>query len=323
MTSALRRHDARISLGYVPGWVDDGDPERGRLQVGGQDAPRQPGRIWHSPRVSYLDVKGHRPGTLHDYESEYRGIQQLRREGCGEVELHGFTHLHPDRSAWAAAADRYENIRWFRELGRDAARTIESLPHSEHPLVRGAEALQSLFGITPTTLICPGDEWTDAALETALDLNFMLVSSYYLAIRCEERFCWAQQIQAPYLNESARGRLESAFPVVGYFHDYEPAVHGVGWFRGCLDQWISAGAQRVMDFRELSAYLSRTVAVEEGPELRLHIAATAPVAPPRPIRVFVRSGRPATVPSATVEGPALELHPAPGANGAFYTDLVI
>src|SRR6185369_6760554 len=33
VAAELRRHDARLGIGYVAGWVDDGDSERGRLLV--------------------------------------------------------------------------------------------------------------------------------------------------------------------------------------------------------------------------------------------------------------------------------------------------
>src|SRR3954447_6890194 len=37
--------------------------------------------------------------------------------GLAALECHGFAHLHPDLAAWTAAADRFDNPDWFRELG--------------------------------------------------------------------------------------------------------------------------------------------------------------------------------------------------------------
>jgi hypothetical protein len=323
MTEILRRHEARISLGYVPAWVDDGDAERGRLQVAGRVVPRRAGEIWPSHQVQYRDLCGHQPGALYDYQSEYRGIRRLCRAGCGDVELHGFTHLHPDRLAWAGADDRYENVHWFRELGQAAAEAINRLPADGHPLARGVEALQTTFGVRPTTLICPGDEWTNGVLETALDLGFALISSYHLAVRCEERFCWAQQIQAPYLNEPAPRWFESIFPVVGYFHDFEPATQGVSWFRDHFERWLAAGARRVMDFRELSAHLAHSIALEIDNQPRLCITSEIPIAAPRPMRVFMHFGGLAAPLSleAILEGRTVRLPSAAFLDGASYVEL--
>ncbi|HUG67549.1 MAG TPA: hypothetical protein VMM76_07345 [Pirellulaceae bacterium] len=50
--------------------------------------------------------------------------------------------------------------------------------------------------------------------------------------------------------------LDSGLPVVGYFHDQELALQGVGWFTRYLDAWQEAGFRRFIDFRELAAALS-------------------------------------------------------------------
>src|SRR5262249_8331846 len=47
----LARRKGRVSIGYVPGWVDDGDPARGTLQISGQRVERVPGRVHPSPLV--------------------------------------------------------------------------------------------------------------------------------------------------------------------------------------------------------------------------------------------------------------------------------
>lgn len=255
--AALKARNARLSLGYIPGWVDDGDAARGELQVGGQPVPRRPGAIYPSSQVRYLDRAGHSPGTIHDYRSEYRGIQHLRAAGLGEVELHGYTHLHPDLNAWAQAADRYHAINWFREFGEPATRALRDLSQARHPLEAGLASLQSQYSSRPVALICPGDEWTNDVLERALDLGFELVSSYYLAVRHGDRFCWCVHVCAPYLDQPNGEWLDSGLPVVGYFHDQELALQGIGWFTHHLDAWQDAGFRRFVDFRELAAALFR------------------------------------------------------------------
>ena len=96
--------NGRISVGYVSGWVDSGDVTRGRVKVAGRVPRRVPGQVYPSPLVQYQDLTGYAPGTLYDYEAEFRGIQALRAAGLGDVELHGHTHMHPDSASWVTSA---------------------------------------------------------------------------------------------------------------------------------------------------------------------------------------------------------------------------
>jgi hypothetical protein len=288
----LKKRNARLSIGYVSGWVDDGDAARGKLEVTGVSPVRIPGRIHPSPAVKYQDLTDHAPGVLHDYESEYRGIQALRTAGLGDIELHGYTHMHPDSVAWARASDRDETwpaTSWYRELGRAAEESIAARSPEEHPLALGLAAFRHYFGVHPTTLICPGDQWTNTVLERALDLGLQLVSSYYLALRDGDRFCWAQHVCAPYLDTPDPVWFAAGLPVVGYFHDRELALEGVGWMSHCFDQWQDAGARRFMDFRELAAALSRRLSLQEYHGV-LHLTVTNASALPlvRPLTVGIR-----------------------------------
>jgi hypothetical protein len=280
--AVLRDHDARLSVGYVAGWVDDGDAARGLLRVAGREAERVTARVHPSPRIQYLDRAGHLPGTLHDYEAEFSGLQSLRQAGRAEVELHGYTHLHPDRLAWARAADRYETSSWFRELGAAAA----TRPPDEHPLARGIAAFADYFHTDPAALICPGDQWTNAALERALDLGLQMVSSYYLALRDSGRFCWSTHVCAPYLDRPGPSWFDAGLPVVGYFHDREPAVDGVAWIARWLERWREAGAERFLDLRELAAAVGRRLSLDESAGvLRLTVTNEAAPGLPRPLRI--------------------------------------
>jgi hypothetical protein len=278
--------NGRVSLGYSAGWIDDGDALRGRLTVNGKDVPREAGRVHPSSLVVYEDRAGHSPGCVSDYRSEFRGIQALRRAGCGDVEVHGFTHVHPDGAKWACAADRFNNISWFREFGEEAQSTIERRSAAQHPLTLALESLRHQFGVVPTTLICPGDQWTDRTLERALDLDLQLVSSYYLAVRNGARFCWCQHVCAPYLDAPDPDWFTAELPVIGYFHDRDLAVEGIAWMRRWLEKWKTAGARRFIDFRELAGALSRTVRMDEtdgGSVIGVSEAGATPLVRPLPI----------------------------------------
>ena len=142
----------------------------------------------------------------------------------------------------------------------------------------------------PTTLICPGDQWTNPVLERALDLGLQQVSSYYFAMRDGERFWWSTHLCAPYLDEPDAAWFTSGLPVIGYFHDREPSDHGAVWLSRCLDRWQEAGAKRFIDLRELAAALGRHLHTNSSGGLRIRIA-TPPDVPAlvRPLRLWVRS----------------------------------
>lgn len=285
----LQRRKARLSICYVAGWLDDGDARRGTLTVAGEETSRIAGRVHPSPLVKYRDLTGNAPGVVHDYEAEFRGIEYLRASETGDVELHGYTHMHPDAAAWACADDRYENFRWYRELGSAAADTLSKLKPEEHPLSLGIKAFEKHFNSRPTTLICPGDEWTEDVIESALDLGFSFVGDYHLAIRDHDRFCWTSHVCAPYLDSPEASWFRTELPVVGYFHDREPALEGVAWMSRWLDEWQAAGAERLMDFRELAAIVHRRFRLEERDgELRLDVLADARTPRlVRPLRVLL------------------------------------
>jgi hypothetical protein len=260
----IKKRSARLSVGYISGWMDDGDEKRGELTVNGRKPKRIAGRIYPSALVRYSDVSGHKPGTEHNYVSEFRGIQNMRSENLGDVELHGYTHIHPDRQSWLDASDRYDASQWYRELGKAAAPVISAFSENEHPLNRALELFREYFQTRPTTLISPGDQWTDEVLVYALNLGLQLVSSYYLAIKDNERFCWATHICSPYLDTPDVSWFNAGLPVVGYFHDRELSLEGIAWMTKWLDSWQASGAKRFMDFRELAAALSCRLQLEEN-----------------------------------------------------------
>jgi hypothetical protein len=251
IATELRRRRARMSVAYTPGWVDDGDEKRGSLVVDGRRAPRRAGAIWDSPRVVHESA-----AARNDYASEFRGIEALRAAGLVDVELHGHTHLHPDRGAWSGAPDRYEAEMWYREFGQPAT-AIAGRSAVEHPLELGTHALERIFGAGATTFVPPGDQFHDGDIEMAHRLGFSFVASYYLALRDGNRFCWCQHVCAPYLDLAAPHWLTAGLPVVGYFHDKD----GIDLMRRWLDAWTDAGVTRMIAFRDLAAAVGLEVDV--------------------------------------------------------------
>ena len=285
----LRHHKARLSIGYVSGWVDDGDSSRGELFVNQRKPPRVAGAIHPSPQVRYAQPNGASETIVHDYAAEFRGIQRLRGEGLAEVELHGYTHMHPHTAAWAKAPDRYHQMQWYRELGEPASAAIAARPAEQHPLALALTAFHGNFGTHPSTLISPGDQWTNQVLIHALELGLQLVSSYYLALRDSGRFCWSQHLCAPYLDRPDPSWFDSGLPVVGYFHDFDLAINGVEWLSRWLEEWVKVGVGRMIDLREFAAAVSRQVQIEKtGSDLRLRVFTNGAAELVRPLCIGLR-----------------------------------
>jgi hypothetical protein len=197
--------------------------------------------------------------------------------------------MHPELSRWAVAPDRYDASRWYRELGGQASAALAAMPADRHPLRLAVAAMRGYFGTYPTTLVPPGDDWTAAALTVALDLGLQLVASYYLALRDDDRFCWCAHVCAPYLDLPDASWFDAGLPVVGYFHDREPALEGPVWIERWLERWQAAGTRRLIDLRELAAVVGRGLCIEESrDELRLTVTGRGAPELVRPLNVIIR-----------------------------------
>jgi hypothetical protein len=277
----LARRRARMSLAYVMGWVDDGDATRGRLEVNGRQPPRLTGAIHPSPAVRYEDLSGIAPGRVHDLATQFDAIQALRQRGLADVELHGFTHMHPERERWARDERRSEVLEWYREL--------HAMHPGNDPLRPAIESFRVHWGARPTTLIPPGDAWNGETMRRAIDHGLELVCSYYLAIRNGKQWWWSQHVCSPYLDRAAEWSFASGLPVVGYFHEYDLAVYGTRWLAERLDEWEDAGAARFIDFRQLATALACRPAVEvEDGEPLVGLGRPRGARSPWPVRVKVQ-----------------------------------
>jgi hypothetical protein len=283
----LLKRNGRMSIGYVSGWVDDGDDSRGKLFINGEAVERVPGKVYPSSFVKYQAAGSHEK-NIFDYKEEFDSIQELRENGLAEVEMHGFTHVFPDRNAWLKAPDKYDNNAWYREFGSDAIQYLKENPQDIHPLDSALQQFQLLFNIKPVTLISPGEVFTNAILIDALNKGLMLVSSYYLATRHNNRFCWSQHVCSPYLDKPEEKWLDAGLPVVGYFHDFDIAEKGVGWFSDCLIRWEDAGVKRLIDFYELNAILNLQSEIKIEDEVISLILRTDPDFPiPKSFQIYV------------------------------------
>lgn len=309
----LMQADARLTVAYTPGWVDDGDAERGELRVDGRAVERTPGVVHPSPLVSY---RGRQVPSA-DCEAEFRAIADLRARGLCAVEMHGYTHVHPELERWARAPTRHQKLGWYRELGPEVASTVRRRPLSAHPIARGLELFERHFGEPPSVLVCPGNACGPESLERASALGLEAVAAEGFSVRRGEYFDWLPGVDCGRPESPASRALATQTPAIACFHDRDLALEGIGWLRDVLARWRSAGADRFIDLRELTSAVGLRLGLDREPDgWRLEVVRESGPALRRSFPVLVRApDRPQPeIPAATPQGP-LRLRAEPVAAG--------
>ncbi|MDW3646770.1 MAG: hypothetical protein R8P61_06900 [Bacteroidia bacterium] len=251
----LDQKTARMSIAYVSAWVDDS------------------AGINHSPLQS---------------PSEFRGLKHLKDQELLSIAAHGYTHLYPDLKAWHAATDKHENVNWYREYSKDACRILEKSPAHERPEYKASALINEYFDSPPLTFVFPGEVFTELAQMWVLAAGYQLIASYYLGIRIDNRICWCQQIQSPYLDEAHADFFKGSWPVVAYFHDFDLINEGIPWLESSLQSWELAGSREFIDFQELLARLQLKIEAETKKEiLEIKLQSGKDLLPQLPFRLSI------------------------------------
>ena len=138
----LRNHHAILSLNIVPGFVDD--------------ARR---RIVPSWEQHFVDAFG----TMQDYVSTKRGIDEGVAAGVFEIESHGWTHMQPDLTSapgpwWGTDVNgERAEVGWYREF-YDTRRNRE-IPAAEQMLhlLQSRDWIKEQFGFEPLAFATGGN----------------------------------------------------------------------------------------------------------------------------------------------------------------------
>jgi hypothetical protein len=282
----LADHKARLTVGYVPGWVDDGNADASELWVQGQPVCRKAGSVHPSPLVLYRRQVTDDITVVYDYQAEHAALLGLQEQGVVELAAHGFTHMDPRLQAWLHAADAHTHPKWYREFSPDAMRFLQDIPESMRPLSRSLDWIQLHFCHRPRVVIFPGEVFTTESVAAALNLDLQLVSSYYLALRHDRHFCWVQHVCAPYLDRADPAWFDAGLPVVACFHDWDISREGIDWLGRCLEQWTRAGATALIDLDDVVGRLGLRLSLDldqERPRLTVH--GTLPWNPEIPVEV--------------------------------------
>jgi hypothetical protein len=206
---------------------------------------------------------------------EWRQLDHGVARGLADLECHGFTHMHPDTAAWAASADRHDDVGWYRELWPPC----EPVEPSVEAQAQRVRAWQAAVGGAGTTLVAPGEEWGLNTLAAAQRCGLALFNSWGICFLDRDVPVWTYGVGSPYLDEPDPAWFADCLPQVGYWHDRDLAVNGPGWIGAHLDAWRDCGAKRAASFADLAAayapvdavLLDGDVVVRSAPEVPLRV----------------------------------------------------
>lgn len=107
----LKANAAKLSVGYVMGWQDDGDSNKGDLYITNKKIEnRKPVKAFPSPDTRYYHKETQQ---WYEYEKQF---EFLKNSNTFELELHGHTHVTPHIEQWLQAKDSFTNYNWYREF---------------------------------------------------------------------------------------------------------------------------------------------------------------------------------------------------------------
>ena len=248
----LEAEQARLSVGYTPGWADDGDPARGELLVGGRPVERTGGGVHPSALVSYRGIAT----TSADCVAELAALLDLARRGLVAIEMHGYTHVRPELERWARSPTAHTKVGWYRELGPEVGGLLADTAPDQRPLALGLELFREHLPDPPQVLLCPGNACAEAVVSDAFAGGFEAVVHRSLVVAPGAgRGPVGEVRNFPFDNPEA---LASGFPVVAAFHDRDLALNGPGWLAEKVAAWRAIGAERFVDVATLAADVSRT-----------------------------------------------------------------
>lgn len=242
----LRNHKARLSIGYVNGWVDDPSLIGSKLWVDGREVLSRKLKVYPSAKI----VLEHQ-GNTYNFTEEYRAIRELQKEGLIQIAAHGFTHIHPNLETWDQSPDKHTNICWFREFGKFTCVSGANPIGKNQILGKAKDHLREFWDRDPMVFIFPGEEFNMQDQKEILANDWKMVSSYYQAIKFENTLCWSQYICAPYLDQTDFLWAKESVPVIGYFHDFDIYKQEVNWLESMLAEWKARGIDHFIDLDTL------------------------------------------------------------------------
>lgn len=258
----LAKHNAKLSVMYIPKWIDDANSANGALYINGKKIEkRQPGTIYNSRDVTFIRNISGNTQLKYDYSSEYQALCDAFDSGLIEIESHGLTHVDPHIDDWFSANDRYSNLAWYHEFRHVYENCDVKDSKIIYILNESYKNIEECFGVLPTTITPSGHEQSRNADILAFEEGYKLFSSGYNATKKSGLIIRNDKIESIFfeITKPSISHLESGYPVVGVFHDYDMSTRGKDWIDETIRQWLELGFNKIITLKELAGYLCASI----------------------------------------------------------------
>jgi hypothetical protein len=258
----LKKYHARLSVMYIPLWIDDGNSENGDLFVNGREVrERKRGRLYDSKDIIFVKNHGKNEKIIYDYSEEFLALTDGLRSGLVDIESHGLTHVDTKLDRWLQAKDRYSNPDWYHEFRHVYDNRDSDEAEQTQVLQKSAQKIKEFFGISPCTIAPSGHEQSSNSEEISHMNGYKLFSSNYNSIVKQGLIIRNTKIKSIFFEETKPDSsfLNSGYPIVGVFHDFDIVNKGVNWLEDTIADWKKHGTERFITLREFVGYLCSSI----------------------------------------------------------------
>lgn len=253
-------HQARLSVMYVSGFVDDGDGRAGALYLQGRPvADRACGRIYDVRDVTYR--LGDR---VYDFSAEFQALRDLVARDVVDIESHGYIHTTPFLQEWCRDPQRPRRFLWISEFfDLYMNRPVPEATQQSH-LQASIDRIRRWFGRAPVAFSPPMHAYDEATpvIAQRLGLAVMHAQTLFDLTRTpilETARLIVHWAHLPYVEDSDLN--ESGYPVVIGLHEWDLRTHvpPIRWIHHQIAFFQHRGYRRIISFRELVGYLGAYV----------------------------------------------------------------
>jgi len=256
----VEAHQARLSVMYVSGFVDDGDGRAGELYLQGRPvADRACGRIYDVRDVTYR--LGDR---VYDFPSEFQALRDLVARDVVDIESHGYIHTTPFLQDWCRDPQRPRRFLWLSEFfDLSMKRPVPTATQRAH-LQASIDRIRRWFGRAPVAFSPPMHAYDEATPVIAQRLGLAVMHAQTLfdltrtpileTARLIVHWAHLPYVEDPDLNESG-------YPIVIGLHEWDLRTHvpPIRWIHHQIAFFQHRGYRRIISFRELAGYLGAHV----------------------------------------------------------------
>ena len=257
LAEILKQRNAQLSIMYTPFFIDDGDASLGDIMSKGMKiTKRECGETYPSNDMAYFK---NNPPHLFDLASEYTAMRKGASEDAFDIQLHGFAHVTPDIARWCNEPDKISNELLMAEFYDPIDK--KSIPaHVQYKRMwTAASQISMIFDHYPTAFSPPLHFYDYITIRTAKKLGIPLLHALTLYQLYSDPIIENDKIRTIWAHRFAGVRrifIQSGYPLVLGFHDWDFKNHSIEWFGEYLDQWKKQGIARFISFSELADYLS-------------------------------------------------------------------